>query len=83
MKVACVPTKRQAELLQLMADGEEMVESGREVWIGLERTNYQTANLFHVLMWVSSDEQSSDKNYRVFYISERGLAALARYKEAQ
>jgi len=68
-----------------MADGEELVESGREVWVGLERTNYQTVNHFHRQMWVSSDETSSGEigKYEVYYISPRGKSALARYKESQ
>ncbi|NIN00503.1 MAG: hypothetical protein GTO24_21195 [candidate division Zixibacteria bacterium] len=62
---------------------EDMVVSGREVWIGLERTNHRTAYLFHIHMWVSMDETSSQEigEYEVYYISPRGLAALDAYDE--
>jgi len=72
-------TKRQAELLQIMADGEEMVECGKEVWVGLERTNYQTAYFFHRNMFVSGDW--GDDEYRAYEINEDGRDALRSYRE--
>jgi len=65
------------QLLEMMRDGEELVWAGREVWVGLERTN--TAMVYRLLrlMWISQDStMHQDDDYMTFYINERGLAAL-------
>ena len=70
-------TKRARQLLQLMADGEELVWSGRDVWVGLDRTNTAMVYRFMRRMWISLDNTCSyDDDYMIFYISPRGLEVL-------
>ena len=69
-------TKRQRELLERMAAGEELVESGLEVWIGDERTNMQMLLFFLRNVLMSEDAGYSGAGSRYYYINEWGRRVL-------
>lgn len=70
-------TKRQREILDRMATGEEFMECGLEVWIGDDdRTSHKVLFTFLRNCLVSEDNvQGSDCRY--YHVNEWGLRALA------
>ena len=70
-------TPRQREILQMLVDEEDIFwDGGREVWIGIERTN--VAMIYRLLnrMWIKQDSQSLNSPY--WMITHRGREALQK-----
>lgn len=76
-------TKRQAELLAIMRDEDEyLVISGSDVWVGFQRTSVAMAYMMLRFMWIgSSSGEFQHKDYLIYTINERGLAALKKHEE--
>ena len=76
-------TRREAHLLQMMDDGEEMVQEGRCVYVGLERTSPAIVFRWLRRMWISEDSyQHTEGNYYIYGINQRGKKALEEHKKA-
>lgn len=67
-------TKRQAQILTLMKDGEEMFVSGVNVWVGEVRTNYKLFLSLLKLCAIRKDCETANAEY--WEINETGLRLL-------
>lgn len=71
-------------LSQLASDDPEMQEivcSGGECWIGLERTSYATVNQLLQAVFVSADDLGGAEHYAINESGRRFIQGLPPYRD--
>ncbi len=71
-------TPRQREILQILADGDNIIwDGGRVAYAGITRTSVAMIYRLILRMWIKEGERGSD----YWIITERGREALLKEKQ--